>query len=320
MKIFFAWSGPASEQLAEFMREWIPSIIQAVKPFMSTQDIRKGQRWATEIGVRLADADFAILCLTPANLNSRWIHYEAGAVSRMEGCGVSALLLDVSVTQIEFPLQQFQHTRLTKRDLWQLVQDLNERCKTPLDGARLRKAFERNYPDVETEVEKLRATLAQEQGGQVAPGRSTEAILTDLLTVQQGMEEKLASLRAEVRNSGAPRRTESHTSGGRARVSSANLLRRNRVSRALGQILRQYRLARGWSQSTLASKSKVDRTYIAQIECGIHAPTITVLCRLAGALQIAPTGLIGRLERQLGLGTAKIRTLPRAGTSKAYLN
>jgi ribosome-binding protein aMBF1 (putative translation factor) len=320
MKLFFAWSGPASEQLAEFMREWIPSVLQAVKPFMSTQDIRKGQRWATEIGARLADADFAILCLTPSNLNSRWIHYEAGALSRIEGCDVSALLLDVSLTQIEFPLQQFQHTRLTKRDLWQLVRDLNGRCKAPLDEARLRKAYERNYADVEAEIERLRATLAQEQGGQAAPARSTEAILTDLLTVQQGMDEKLATLRAEVRNSGSRGRAESRTSSGRLRVFSEKVLRRTMVSRRLGEILRQYRLARGWSQSTLASKSKVDRTYIAQIECGIHSPTITVLCRLARALQIAPTMLVSRLERKLGLSTANARALPTPGTSKAYLN
>jgi transcriptional regulator with XRE-family HTH domain len=77
-------------------------------------------------------------------------------------------------------------------------------------------------------------------------------------------------------------------------------VRKNMISRQFGEVLRQYRLARGWSQSVLSSKSKVDRTYISQIECGIHSPTITVLCRLSRALQVAPSVLVTRLERRLG--------------------
>lgn len=77
-------------------------------------------------------------------------------------------------------------------------------------------------------------------------------------------------------------------------------LRTNMISRRFGEVLRQQRLARGWSQSLLSSKSKVDRTYISQIECGIHSPTITVLCRLSRALQVPPSLLVTRLERRLG--------------------
>jgi transcriptional regulator with XRE-family HTH domain len=78
-------------------------------------------------------------------------------------------------------------------------------------------------------------------------------------------------------------------------------LRKGLISRRFGEILRQHRLARGWSQSTLSMKSRVDRTYISQIECGVHSPTITVLWRLSRALQISPSLLVMRLERRLGL-------------------
>jgi transcriptional regulator with XRE-family HTH domain len=73
----------------------------------------------------------------------------------------------------------------------------------------------------------------------------------------------------------------------------------NRVARNFGSILRQHRAERGWSQQLLSLKSKVDRSYISQIESGIHVPTITVLCRLARALDVAPSKLIVRLERML---------------------
>jgi transcriptional regulator with XRE-family HTH domain len=82
---------------------------------------------------------------------------------------------------------------------------------------------------------------------------------------------------------------------------SAAALRRKQISRRFGEILRQYRVARGWSQSTLSARSRVDRTYISQIECGIHSPTITVLWRLSRALQVSPSALVSRLERRLGL-------------------
>ncbi len=81
---------------------------------------------------------------------------------------------------------------------------------------------------------------------------------------------------------------------------SSSSVRKNMISRQFGEVLRQYRLARGWCQSVLSSKSKVDRTYISQIECGVHSPTITVLCRLSRALQVAPSVLVTKLERRLG--------------------
>jgi transcriptional regulator with XRE-family HTH domain len=86
---------------------------------------------------------------------------------------------------------------------------------------------------------------------------------------------------------------------------SSQSVRKTLISRRFGEILRQQRLARGWSQSMLSLKSRVDRTYISQIECGIHSPTITVLCRLARALQVAPSLLVQNLERRLGASGAR---------------
>jgi hypothetical protein len=200
VKVFLAWSGPASEQLASFMHEWLQSVIQAIQPFMSSKDIRQGQRWASEVGATLAEVDFALLCLTPTNLNSRWIHFEAGAVSKnIATARVSALLFDVTPSQIEFPLQQFQHTALTRGDLWKLVQDLNKLCSPTLTEAQLQKSFDRNYGDLEAVLVEIRKTLAQEQTGHHEPKRSTEAILSDLLTTQQGLAAKLDAMETSIR-------------------------------------------------------------------------------------------------------------------------
>ena len=71
-------------------------------------------------------------------------------------------------------------------------------------------------------------------------------------------------------------------------VTSASFVRKNLISRQFGEVLRQYRLSRGWSQSVLSTKSKVDRTYISQIERGLKNLSLYNVHRLADALRISP--------------------------------
>jgi hypothetical protein len=174
-------------------------VIQSIEPFMSAEDIRAGQRWASEIGAKLAEVNFALLCLTPTNLDSKWIHFEAGAVSKNLAQGrVSGLLLDVSATQIEFPLQQFQHTPLSKDALLKLVQELNKHCAAPLPESRVQTSFQRGFPDFEKSLVQVRQVLAHEQKDS-HPSRGTNDILTDVLTAQQGLATKLDALEENVR-------------------------------------------------------------------------------------------------------------------------
>jgi transcriptional regulator with XRE-family HTH domain len=72
------------------------------------------------------------------------------------------------------------------------------------------------------------------------------------------------------------------------------------ISRHFGAVLRQRRLARGWSQQTLSMKARVDRTYISQVERGGNSPTVVMLCRLSRTLQVSPCELIAELEQRLG--------------------
>jgi hypothetical protein len=52
MKLFISWSGSKSQRLAEIFKDWIPKVIQAIKPFFSP-DIEKGVRWFPEISKEL---------------------------------------------------------------------------------------------------------------------------------------------------------------------------------------------------------------------------------------------------------------------------
>ncbi len=91
MDVFITWSGDTSRRIAAVLREWLPNIMQAVKPFMSEEDIRKGRRWFEEIGAKLSKTEFGILCLTHDNTRSPWIHFEAGALSKLPTSSLCAV-------------------------------------------------------------------------------------------------------------------------------------------------------------------------------------------------------------------------------------
>ena len=77
------------------------------------------------------------------------------------------------------------------------------------------------------------------------------------------------------------------------------LIESNRVSEAFGYVLREARLAQGISQSDLSLLADVDRTFISLMECGTRQCTLTVLCKLARALNTQPSTLVARMERLL---------------------
>jgi hypothetical protein len=154
MKVFLAWSGHRSFQIACTLREWLPTVIQAISPFMSTEDIRKGARWASEISQTLAECQFGILCMTDENLRSEWIHFEAGALSKVvETSQVTPLLIGLSPPDVVGPLAQFQHTDSTRDDMFRLLRDINA-ChgESRLDDRVLEVSFDRSWPDLEVVI------------------------------------------------------------------------------------------------------------------------------------------------------------------------
>lgn len=160
MKVFLSWSGTRSHKVALVFRDWLPSVIQAIVPYVSSEDIDKGARWSTDIAKELEDSTFGILCVTRENINAPWLTFEAGALSKtMDKSFVSPFLFDIKRSEVDGPILQFQSTIFEKEDLKKLVKTLNKACeKDGLANDRLEKAFGVWYATLESELEKLKGT------------------------------------------------------------------------------------------------------------------------------------------------------------------
>src|ERR1700693_3526935 len=126
MKIFISWSGEESRTIAQVFHNWIQSTLQSVKPYFSPSDVDKGSRWSSEVADELATCSVAIIILTRSNLNSNWIMFEAGAVSKIVGnAHVCPTLFGIEATDLKGPLAQFQATRFEKEDMKKLFRTIN---------------------------------------------------------------------------------------------------------------------------------------------------------------------------------------------------
>ncbi|ABI77277.1 DNA-binding protein [Hyphomonas neptunium ATCC 15444] len=64
------------------------------------------------------------------------------------------------------------------------------------------------------------------------------------------------------------------------------------IRQKFGKRLRQLREERGWSQEEFADRAGLHRTYVSAVERGVRNPTLSVLERLAKALDIKLSELV----------------------------
>jgi transcriptional regulator with XRE-family HTH domain len=71
--------------------------------------------------------------------------------------------------------------------------------------------------------------------------------------------------------------------------------------KAFGDVLREFRQAKGLSQEQLAEIAGLDRSFVSLVERGIQSPNILILLKLAEVLGVRASMLIERTEEVLGL-------------------
>ena len=127
MKVFLSWSGDVSRKVAAELHTWLPYMLQRVKPFISSGDISKGDRWSDVLANELQDASYGIICVTPYNIHKPWINFEAGALSKFisRQCIAPVLFGFQSTADVRGPFAQFQSALCTKEEIFSLVYSIN---------------------------------------------------------------------------------------------------------------------------------------------------------------------------------------------------
>ncbi|PSB34848.1 helix-turn-helix domain-containing protein [Chlorogloea sp. CCALA 695] len=71
---------------------------------------------------------------------------------------------------------------------------------------------------------------------------------------------------------------------------------KKKILAALGQLVKQRRVALKISQEELGLRANLDRTYISGVERGLRNPSLTALTSLASGLGITVANLLDNLE------------------------
>ena len=157
MKVFLSWSGPFSEKVAVEFNNWLPKVNNLVKPFISGK-IGKGERWSEKVSKELEKSDFGIIIVTPKNIKEPWIHFEAGAISNVFGEGsVCPFLFGVESSEIEGPLQQFQCALFEEPEIFELLENINNKLEPDLrlEAELLRAEFDMWWPKLKENLDEI---------------------------------------------------------------------------------------------------------------------------------------------------------------------
>jgi hypothetical protein len=188
--IFISWSGPRSRHVAEALKDWLPTLLQSAKPWMSESDIEKGTRGLEEIGKALAGIKIGISCLTPENLSSPWILYEAGALAKAlddKSRLCTYLLSGLRPQDVAPPLGMFQATKAEKDDTRKLLTSINVNVgEEPVQEQILNTLFEKLWPDLDAKIKAMPAAEMKVQAKRPVEDMVSE--IMDILRTQAQSE------------------------------------------------------------------------------------------------------------------------------------
>ncbi len=182
MKVFISWSGETSHKVAKALRDWLPSVIQSITPYVSSEDIDKGARWSSDIATELDESSFGVLCVTPDNINAPWLNFEAGALGKsVDKSKVCPFLFRIKRSDVEGPILQYQSTIHDKEDVYKLIKAINESCgDNGIEEVRLEKTFEVWWPKLNEDLESIEVTT-QDKGDTEDSGEEMNGYVSRVL-------------------------------------------------------------------------------------------------------------------------------------------
>ena len=186
MRVFISWSGKSSKAIAAALYDWLPNVIQDIEPWMSSESIDTGARWLGEVSSTLDESKCGILCLTPDNLDSRWLNFEAGALGKVVSTSrVCPVLYQIKKSDVTGPLTQFQMTDLDEPGVLALVKSINRALgDNARPDVRLDISFKKFWPDLRDTIGNIPKYDTQGTSAKLST-RSPESMLQEILEIMR---------------------------------------------------------------------------------------------------------------------------------------
>lgn len=199
MKIFISWSGSLSHKIACELRDWIPSVIQSIKPYVSSEDIDKGTRWSSDIAEELQGSKYGILCLTPDNIEAPWLNFEAGALSKtLIDNYVSPFLIGLKPSDVKGPIVQFQSTLYSKEDVKKLLHSINNaNSENSIEKERLNSYFDVWWPKLKEKLDSIEKEISSTKSQ--TPSKTSKVKTKEVNKSEEVLEEILSLVRSQQR-------------------------------------------------------------------------------------------------------------------------
>lgn len=144
----------------------------------------------------MEEASFGILCVTKDNLESQWLNFEAGALSKaIDKAKVCPFLFDLKPSDISnSPILQFQMTNVDRDDIYKLFGTINN-CleENRLDETRLEKMFSAFWSQMDKAFKNIENMSESKDANNKRNQKNQNVILEEMLELLRTQQMLLKS-------------------------------------------------------------------------------------------------------------------------------
>jgi hypothetical protein len=182
VNLFLSWSGDSSRQIAEILKEWLFTVSSELDIFFTPDGIEAGRRWSSELAQKLQDCEIGIFVYTRQNLDSLWMAFEAGALSKSIETGrVIPLIFGEPELKLKQPLAQFQAKRFSQKGILETLEAVNNCLSNKKTKEEIKAFLDFTWSTLDTKVTQV---LEKELNSDKEPGdRDVSEILNNLYTL-----------------------------------------------------------------------------------------------------------------------------------------
>ena len=196
IKVYIAWSGETSKEVASILKSWLPLMNSHIEVFVSGTDVPLGADWRDNLLQTRAACDCAIFCCTQDNISSPWLCFEAGQMSAAEK-HLYFMMFDTLPVQIKTPtpLRMFPFFTFEKEGLRSVAYDLNRLCgKWQIPPETFDPMFDGLYPTVKKMLAQVRDSR-KERSQENQSAQNDEDLKRDFATVNSKLDIILSRLK-----------------------------------------------------------------------------------------------------------------------------